>query len=104
MAYEHSTHVMRTLYVGKIQISFKLERPRTRPKPWRVEEVAKKRNKTMAQVSLAWLLTKEGVTAPIVGTTSLEKLEDLLGAVDVKLSAEDIKYMEEPYKSMNIFM
>ncbi|KAJ6512577.1 Aldo/keto reductase, partial [Mycena sanguinolenta] len=70
----------------------------------RVEEVAKRHNNTMAQVSLAWLLTIEGVTAPIVGTTSLEKLEDLLGAVDVKLSAEDIKYMEEPYKPMDIFM
>ncbi|KAJ6512582.1 Aldo/keto reductase [Mycena sanguinolenta] len=70
----------------------------------RVEEVAKRHNNTMAQVSLAWLMTKEGVTAPIVGTTSLEKLEDLLGAVDVKLSAEDIKYMEEPYKPMDILM
>ncbi|KAJ7354476.1 Aldo/keto reductase [Mycena albidolilacea] len=70
----------------------------------RVEKIAKKHNKTMAQVSLAWLLTKDEVTAPIVGTTSLEKLEDLLGAFDVKLSSEDIKYMEEPYKPMEILL
>ncbi|KAJ7765916.1 Aldo/keto reductase [Mycena maculata] len=70
----------------------------------RVEEVAKKLGKTMAQVSLAWLMAKDGVTAPIIGTTSLEKLEDLLGALDVKLSEEDMAYMEAPYKPMKIFM
>ena len=47
----------------------------------------------MGQVSLAWILTK--VTAPIVGTTSVEKLADLIGALDVKLSEEEIKYLEE---------
>ncbi|KAJ7646508.1 NADP-dependent oxidoreductase domain-containing protein [Roridomyces roridus] len=66
----------------------------------RVEQLAKKYNKTMAQIALAWHMTKDGVTAPIVGTTSLEKLEDLIGALDVKLSAEDVKYLEEPYKPM----
>jgi aryl-alcohol dehydrogenase-like predicted oxidoreductase len=44
----------------------------------RVEEVSKKRGISMAQVSLAWTLTR--VTAPVVGTTSLEKLEDLISA------------------------
>ncbi|KAF7366037.1 Aldo/keto reductase [Mycena venus] len=70
----------------------------------RVEKVAQKHGATMAQVSLAWLMTKEGVTAPIVGTTSLKKLEDLLGALDVKLTPKDIAYMEEPYQPMRIFM
>ncbi|KAJ6620656.1 Aldo/keto reductase [Mycena sp. CBHHK59/15] len=69
-----------------------------------VEEVAKKHSATMSQVSLAWLMAKEGVTAPIVGTTSLEKLEDLLGAVDVKLTPEDMTYLEELYQPMNIFL
>ncbi|EIM87557.1 Aldo/keto reductase [Stereum hirsutum FP-91666 SS1] len=64
----------------------------------RIEEVAKKHDATMAQVALAWTMAKDAVSAPIIGTTSLEKLEDLLGAVNVKLSEEDIKYMEEPYK------
>ncbi|KAF8169275.1 aryl-alcohol dehydrogenase [Mycena galopus ATCC 62051] len=70
----------------------------------RVEKVAQKHGATMAQVSLAWLMAKEGVTAPIVGTTSLKKLEDLLGALDVKLTPEDVAYMEEPYQPMKTFM
>ncbi|KAJ7466944.1 Aldo/keto reductase [Mycena latifolia] len=70
----------------------------------RVEELAKKHNATMAQVSLAWVMAKDQVTAPIVGTTSLDKLEDLIGALDVKLTAEEMKYLEEPYTPMNIMV
>ncbi|KAJ7107025.1 Aldo/keto reductase, partial [Mycena epipterygia] len=70
----------------------------------RVEAIARKHGATMAQISLAWLMAKDGVTAPVVGTTSLEKLEDLLGALDVKLTQEDMTYLEEPYKPMQIFM
>ncbi|KAI0657095.1 Aldo/keto reductase [Cubamyces menziesii] len=68
----------------------------------RVEEIAQKKNASMAQVALAWIMSKPGVTAPIIGTTSLKNLEDILGALDVKLSEEDIKYLEEPYKPMAI--
>lgn len=46
----------------------------------RVEEVAKKRGITMAQVALAWTLVKDGVTAPIVGISSIENLKDLIRA------------------------
>ncbi|KAJ7327975.1 Aldo/keto reductase [Mycena albidolilacea] len=70
----------------------------------RVEKVAQKHGATMAQVSLAWLMAKDGVTAPIVGTTSLKKLEDLLGALDLKLTPEDLAYMEEPYKPLKSVM
>ncbi|KAF7375654.1 Aldo/keto reductase [Mycena sanguinolenta] len=49
-------------------------------------------------------LSRIGVTAPIVGTTSLEKLEDLIGAVNVKFTPEEMAYLEEPYKPMKIFM
>ena len=45
----------------------------------RVEELAKKKGCSMAQLSLAWIMSKPGVTAPIVGTTSLENLQDLIG-------------------------
>ncbi|EIM87501.1 Aldo/keto reductase [Stereum hirsutum FP-91666 SS1] len=68
----------------------------------RVEELAKKHGATMPQVALAWTMAKDVVSAPIIGTTSLEKLEDLLGAFDVKLSEEDIKYLEEPYTPLRI--
>ncbi|TFY71690.1 hypothetical protein EVG20_g1325 [Dentipellis fragilis] len=68
----------------------------------RVEEIAKKRGIKMAQVALAWCFAKEGVTAPIVGTSSLENLQGLIDAVDVKLTDEEVKYLEEPYKPMKI--
>ncbi|KAH9991263.1 NADP-dependent oxidoreductase domain-containing protein [Russula vinacea] len=62
----------------------------------RVEELAKTRNLSMAQIS--W-----SVTAPIIGTTSLDKLKELIdAAVDVKLSEEEIKHLEEPYKPMPV--
>ncbi|KAI9464944.1 Aldo/keto reductase [Lactarius psammicola] len=68
----------------------------------RVEEIAKKRGASMAQISLAWTLTKEVISAPIVGTTSLDKLKDLIGAVDIKLTEAEVTYLEEPYKPMAI--
>lgn len=45
-----------------------------------VEELAKKKGITMGQVAIAWSLSKEGVTAPIVGTTRLKNLQEALGA------------------------
>ncbi|TRM56993.1 NADP-dependent oxidoreductase domain-containing protein [Schizophyllum amplum] len=63
----------------------------------RVEELAKKKECTMAQISLAWVMARPGVSAPIVGTTSLENLYDLVGAIDIKLSEEDMKFLEETY-------
>ncbi|KAJ3007688.1 hypothetical protein NUW54_g3450 [Trametes sanguinea] len=68
----------------------------------RVEELAKKKGVSMAQIATAWTLHKPGVTAPIIGTTSLKNLEDILGALDVKLTDEDIKFLEEPYQPTNI--
>ncbi|OSC96864.1 oxidoreductase [Trametes coccinea BRFM310] len=68
----------------------------------RVEEIAKKKGVSMAQISLAWIMSKPGVTAPIIGTTSLKNLEDILGALDVKLTEDEIKYLEEPYKPVPI--
>ncbi|KAJ7665040.1 Aldo/keto reductase [Mycena polygramma] len=68
----------------------------------RVEELAKKHKATMAQISIAWVMSKDAVSAPIVGSSSIEKLKDIIGALDVKLSEEDIKYLEEPYKPMAI--
>lgn len=61
----------------------------------RVEEVAKKKNVSMAQIALAWSLNY--VTAPIVGTTSTDNLKDLIAGLKVKLTEEEIKYLEEPY-------
>ena len=63
----------------------------------RAAEVASGRGVATAQVALAWLLHKPGVTAPIVGTTRLEHLEDALAAEQLALSDEEITRLEEPY-------
>ncbi|KAF9485933.1 aryl-alcohol dehydrogenase [Pholiota conissans] len=68
----------------------------------RVEEIAKKRDISMAQVGIAWVLSKDGVSAPIVGTTSLKNLEDIIAGVHVKLTEEEIKYLDAPYKPTSI--
>ena len=56
----------------------------------------------MVQVSLAWMLSKPGVSAPIVGSTSLTNLEDLLGGLDVTLTEEEVRYLEEEYRPLSI--
>jgi 1-deoxyxylulose-5-phosphate synthase len=63
----------------------------------RVAEVAAEAGITPAQVALAWLLHKPGVTAPIVGATKPEHLEDALAAESLSLSDEQIARLEEPY-------
>jgi aryl-alcohol dehydrogenase-like predicted oxidoreductase len=63
----------------------------------RLVEVASERGVPSAQVALAWLLDKPGVTAPIVGATRLEHLEDALAAEELSLSDDEIARLEEPY-------
>jgi aryl-alcohol dehydrogenase-like predicted oxidoreductase len=63
----------------------------------RLNEVAQARDESPAQVALAWLLHKPGVTAPIVGATKLEHLEDALAAAELSLSPDEIERLEEPY-------
>ena len=62
-----------------------------------VQAVAKEKGVTPAQIAISWLLHK-GVTAPIVGPTKLEHIEDAVGAVDVKLDASDMERLESKYK------
>jgi aryl-alcohol dehydrogenase-like predicted oxidoreductase len=62
-----------------------------------VDKLAKARNLPHAEIALAWLLQKEGVTAPIVGATKLEHLETAVEAVGVKLSKEEMTALEAPY-------
>jgi len=63
----------------------------------RVAEVAAARGIPRAQVALAWLLAKPVITAPIVGATKLQQLDDALASVNVKLAADEITSLEEPY-------
>ncbi|KAG8747445.1 hypothetical protein FRC10_001116 [Ceratobasidium sp. 414] len=63
----------------------------------RVESIAERREISMAQVALAWCMSKDPVSAPIVGTTSLKNLEELAATVGITLTEEEIKQLEEPY-------
>jgi aryl-alcohol dehydrogenase-like predicted oxidoreductase len=68
----------------------------------RVQELANEEDATMAQIALSWLLHKDWVDAPIVGTTSVEHLEDAVAALDISLSESDIEYLEEPYEPVAV--
>ena len=68
----------------------------------RVQELAEEKDVSMAQLSLAWLLHRDPVDAPIVGVSSVEHLEDAVEAVDVSLSSGDVEYLEEPSESVGI--
>jgi aryl-alcohol dehydrogenase-like predicted oxidoreductase len=61
-------------------------------------ELAARRNLAPAQTALAWLLSKRGVTAPIVGATKLTHLEDALVAEQLTLDADEVRHLEEPYR------
>ncbi|MGE5378778.1 MAG: aldo/keto reductase, partial [Bacteroidota bacterium] len=63
----------------------------------RVGEVAEAHGVPMAQVALAWMLSRPVVTAPIVGATKPHHLEDAVAALSIQLTPEEIKYLEEPY-------
>ena len=63
----------------------------------RVSEVAGARGVPPAQVALAWLLHRPGVTAPIVGATKTEHIEDALAAAELALTDDEMTRLEEPY-------
>lgn len=62
-----------------------------------LEQIAKANGHSMAQVSLAWMLSKPFITAPIVGTTSVKHIEEAVAALDVTLSPKEISALEAPY-------
>jgi len=63
-----------------------------------VAEMAEKYGVPMAHVSLAWMLHKNSVVAPVIGATKISHLESAVAAVDIKLGMDDIAYLEEPYR------
>jgi aryl-alcohol dehydrogenase (NADP+) len=67
----------------------------------RAEEIATVKGATVSQIALAWLLHK-GVCAPIIGATKIEHLEEAVSSLDVKLSSDDMKRLEKPYKPHRI--
>ncbi|GAA3655458.1 aldo/keto reductase [Nonomuraea antimicrobica] len=68
----------------------------------RVAQVARQRDLPAAQIALAWLLHRPGVTAPIVGATKERHVDDAVAAVSVSLSAEESAFLEEPYRAREV--
>jgi 1-deoxyxylulose-5-phosphate synthase len=64
----------------------------------RCGQVARKRGVPSAQIALAWLLHQQGVAAPIVGATKIEQLDQAVGALDVRLDADELTFLEEKYQ------
>jgi aryl-alcohol dehydrogenase-like predicted oxidoreductase len=62
-----------------------------------VRTIAEARGISRAQVALAWILSKPGITSPIIGATKTHHLDDAIAAVDVKLTADEIAALEKPY-------
>jgi len=64
----------------------------------RAQEVAKERGVTPSQIALAWVLNKPYITAPIIGSSKMEHLDQALAALEIELSPEEIKRLEESYR------
>ncbi len=68
----------------------------------RLNEIAAQRAAPNAQVALAWLLAQKGVTAPIVGATKMQHLEDAVNALEIMLTDEDLKILTEAYQPHSV--
>ncbi|MEC0283791.1 aldo/keto reductase [Terribacillus saccharophilus] len=68
----------------------------------RVATIAEKHDVPRIHVALAWLLSKETITAPIIGATKISHLEDAVGSLSVKLTAEETAFLEEAYISHSV--
>jgi len=64
----------------------------------RAAEIAKERGVTASQIALAWVLDKPYVHSPIIGATKMEHLDQAIAALDIKLTEDEVKRLEEPYK------
>lgn len=93
--WSETTKRLETDFIAKGKYDSTMENDRLVVK--RLEEIANKYNVNRSQVALAWLLSHDILAAPIVGATKISQLEGAVGALKVKLTEEDIKYMEEPY-------
>ena len=68
----------------------------------RVKEIAAEHNVKPAQIALAWLLHKPGITAPIVGCSKMYQLEEAVAAAEIKLSEDEMKALEELYRPREV--
>ena len=68
----------------------------------RITDVSRKRGLLNVQVALAWVLQQPGITAPIVGVTKLEQLDQLVGALPVKLEEQELQALSEAYQPKEV--
>jgi aryl-alcohol dehydrogenase (NADP+) len=64
----------------------------------RVQKIAQQRGISGPQIALAWLLNKPHITSPIIGASKLEHLDQSIAALEIKLSADEVRNLEEPYQ------
>jgi aryl-alcohol dehydrogenase (NADP+) len=64
----------------------------------RVGEIARRRGVSNMQIALAWILQQPGITAPIIGASRLQHLDEAAAALSVKLDTDELKMLTEPYK------
>lgn len=64
----------------------------------RLSEIAKKRAVHNAQIALAWILSKPGISSPIIGASKMQHLDQAITALDIHLDESEIKALEEPYE------
>lgn len=69
----------------------------------KIEEIAKKRDIPMSHVAFAWSVSKPFVTAPIIGTTKMEQLKDMIDAVQVELTKEEEESIDKLYEPTKTF-
>jgi aryl-alcohol dehydrogenase-like predicted oxidoreductase len=89
---------------------FRSTLPRFTPEAMKVNQavvdllnaMAKRKNATPAQIALAWLLAQKAWIVPIPGTTKLSRLEENIGAVDVELTADDLREIESAASKIDI--
>ena len=69
----------------------------------RVAELAKRQGVKPAQIALAWVIAQPGVTAPIIGASKLPQLDEAIDALALRLSKDDVAFLEEPYQPHPVF-
>mgnify|MGYP003132288961 FL=1 len=67
-----------------------------------VRTVAERHGRAMAQIAYAWVASRPGITAPIVGISKLHQFDDAIAALEVELSDEDLALMEAPYRPKSV--
>lgn len=70
----------------------------------RVDQLAEKLNTTPAKLALAWLLHQPVLTAPVIGATSVAHVDDAVAALDVRLSPQDLAFLQEPYRPRQVLL